>query len=404
MAHPSDSPLPSGALRADVVDLRDERDGAALFRGLHALERNARRRRVYDRLAAAEERHAALAAARLLNAGVVPPPFRPSVRVRVLLAWARAFGTVSVLPHVASMEDADADAYLRRFAAEGAGLAGALHAEERANADALAEFARRESGEAAKGVVLKVRRFVLAAVGATLFAISWMLARNAQVEGLVFGLLTGVWVGPVVHYALGKLVLPLLVGRVWCGWACWTAALLDQLPYPRSAGWGPNAVRQWRTVHLAVVVVGVSVLVFGFGYGAGAVGAHAVWWFVIGNALYWLVAVGLAVALRDNRAFCKYACPVAVILKTTSRPALVKFSGDPAACAGCASHACESVCPMNLRVADVVLAGARVGGGECIACLQCVAVCPPNALVPSFGFDLGGPDRLTERPPPARAV
>jgi polyferredoxin len=234
-------------------------------------------------------------------------------------------------------------------------------------------------------------------VGASLFAASVALARNAQIEGLVFGVLTGVVVGPVTHYLLGKLAVPLAAGRVWCGWACWTAALLDQLPYDRGITWPAGPRRPWRTAHLVAVVVGVAVLVLAFGYDRGAVGAHAVVWFVVGNLIYWTWAVALAVRHRDNRAFCKLACPVAVILRTTSRPALLKIAGDPEACQACASRACNAVCPMGVDVAETVLAGARVGGGECIACQQCLAVCPPNALAPSLRFDVAGPERLVAR-------
>lgn len=387
----------SAALHRDLADWRDERDGAALFEGLAALDRSARRRKVYARLAEAERRHAADAEARLRAAGVVPPAHRPSWRVRALLAWARVFGAVAVLPRVAAMEDADAAAYLRRLEHEGA--AAVPHGEERANADALAEFARRESGEAAKRLLLRVRRATIGVLGPALFAASALLARNAQLEGLVFGLLTGVVVGPVTHYLIGKLAVPLAAGRLWCGWACWTAALLDQLPYDRAAAWPRAPRRPWRTAHLVAVVVGVALLVLAFGYDRGAVGAQAVVWFVAGNLAYWALAVALAVRHRDNRAFCKLACPVAVVLRTTSRPALLKLAGDPAACAACASRACNAVCPMGVDVAATVLAGARVGGGECIACQQCLAVCPPNALAPTLRFDVAGADRLVVRPP-----
>ena len=391
----SKTPVATSAsqLDRDLADAVDEREGQALFEGLHRLDRNARRRRVFARLATAEARHAAAAEARVRAAGAAPPPYRPSWRLRFLLAWARLFGPVAVLPWVASMEDADAERYRRRAPS---GQPPPTPGEERANADALAEFARIEAGEAAKRLVLRIRRIVLPVVGGALFLISAVLMRNVQIEGLVFGLLTGVIVGPVVHYVIGKLAVPLAVGRVWCGWACWTAAVLDQLPFRRAAPWRPLRHRRLRTWHLGAVVVIVTALVLAFGYDRGAVGPHAAAWFLAGNAAYWALAVAMAVALRDNRAFCKYACPVAVLLRVTSRPALLKLTGDPAACAGCASRACTTVCPMGVDVPSVVAAGDRVGGGECIACLQCMAVCPPNALQPSIGFDATWTDRLVE--------
>ena len=375
---------------------RQEMDSAALFAGLAEIERNARRRRVYRRLAGIEARHAERFAAELARAGAPPPPFRPSPRTRWLLALARRLGTAAVLPRIARLERGDARAYLE------AREDWFPHDEERANALWLAAFATQEASEAAKKLLLRFRRAVIAAVGATLFLVSLLLVRNAQLEGLWFGLLTGVAVGPVVHYALGKLIVPLGAGRVWCGWACWTAALLDQLPHRQGAGWLPGPARHLRFVHFGASLALVAVLVVGWGYRGGAVGGDAAAWFLVGNVAYWAVAVTLAVTLRDNRAFCKYACPVSVVLRLTARPALVKVAGDAAACRACVSKACHTQCPMDIRVADYIESGTRLLSTECIVCQQCVAVCPPNTLRLSVGLDLGGLDLLEERP--ARAA
>jgi ferredoxin-type protein NapH len=206
----------------------------------------------------------------------------------------------------------------------------------------------------------------------------------------------------VLHYALGKLLIPLPFGRVWCGWACWTGALLEQLPYRKSAGWMPVSWRNARYVHAALSLALVAILVFGLNDRAGAVGPFAVRWFVIGNLAYWALGVALAVAVRDNRAFCKYICPVAVILKETARPSLLKIAGDAKACLECESRACMTLCPMDIRIDEYVKRGERVRSSECILCQQCVAICPPNTLRPSFGFDLGGVERLEERRPDRR--
>jgi len=375
-----------------LVHWRQEMESGALFAGLAGMERNARRRRAYLRLAEVEARHAAALASALSSAGVALPVFRPGARTRWLLALARRFGTTAVLPRIARMEARDAAAY------EGFPVEGAPFAEERANASWLAGFAEEESAEAAKRLLLRVRRGVIAVVGGALFLTSLLLLRNAQLEGLWFGLLTGVFVGPVVHYALGKLVVPLVAGRVWCGWACWTAALLDQLPYRHGDGWVAGPARHVRWLHFGASLALVSALVLVFGYGGGAVGRDAAAWFLAGNVAYWIVGVALAVTLRDNRAFCKYACPVSVPLRLTARPALVKVAGDAAACRSCVSQACATVCPMDLRVPEYVAAGRRVLASECIACLQCVAVCPPNTLRLTVGCDLGGEDLRQERP------
>ena len=42
------------------------------------------------------------------------------------------------------------------------------------------------------------------------------------------------------------------------------------------------------------------------------------WLFLAGNALYYLVGIVFAFMFQDNRAFCKYLCPITVFLKPMS--------------------------------------------------------------------------------------
>jgi ferredoxin-type protein NapH len=251
------------------------------------------------------------------------------------------------------------------------------------------------NSEQLKKIILKIRRFTILLVGLGLFTVSVLLERNVQLEGLVFGALTGVTLGAVTHYLL-KLFLTLLFGRVWCAWACWTGALLDQLPYRKSAGWLTGGWSGLRYLHFALSCL-LVLLVFKLGFESGALGSSAVVWFVVGNVAYWGFGVVLAVALHDNRAFCKYACPVSVVLKLVARPALLKISGDSKTCLECQSKACTTLCPMDIQIPEYIGSGMRLCSSECIACLQCVAICPPNTLKLSIGFDYSAQERLEAR-------
>lgn len=229
------------------------------------------------------------------------------------------------------------------------------------------------------------RRLVFFVIGAGLFAISVTTQRNVQIEGLFFGLLAGVLQGAVIHYLLGKIGGPILFGRVWCGWACWIGMTLDLLPYKHGGG---NFARPWtwlRYGHFALSLALVGIVWFGLGFHGGALGATAIIWFLLGNALYYVIAIGLAFALRDNRAFCKYVCPVTVPLKLMSRFALLKVKGDPARCDN--DRACVAVCPMDIRINDYTKLGARVLSTECILCQDCINACNNRALSLSFGWD-----------------
>jgi ferredoxin-type protein NapH len=64
--------------------------------------------------------------------------------------------------------------------------------------------------------------------------------QNMQLEGLFFYFCTGVFSVAIIHYSIAKLFGPLIFGRGFCGWACWTAMVIDLLPYHRSKGWIPG--------------------------------------------------------------------------------------------------------------------------------------------------------------------
>jgi polyferredoxin len=248
------------------------------------------------------------------------------------------------------------------------------------------------------------RRLTLFLVGAFLVGFAVLVGQeNSQLEGFFFGLLTGSVGMGVIHYFIAKLIGPVLFGRLWCGWACWTVMVLDLLPFKRPAGRLPGKWPQGlRYAHFGLSLALVLGLYFLLDFRGGAEGRTAVVWFLIGNAAYYALGITLAYALKDNRAFCKYVCPVAVPLKLTSRFALLKITGDAAKCNDC--DACEKLCPMDVRISDYVLSGKRVLATECSLCQTCITVCARDALKLGFGFDLGGQDLLRERAPKSPAV
>jgi len=240
------------------------------------------------------------------------------------------------------------------------------------------------------------RRVSLLLVGTFLLVfVAWIGMENMQIEGLFFGLLGGFYQAAVVHYMIAKLFGPLLFGRLWCGWACWTVMVLDLLPFQRSPGRLPGKWGWLRYAHFALSFGLVLVMWFAFGYRSGASGASAMAWYVAGNAFYYLAGIGLAYALKDNRAFCKYLCPVSLPLKLTSRFSLLKIAGRSDRCTSC--RACEKMCPMDIRIPDYIQNGQRVLSTECSLCQTCITVCSKDALKLSFGKDLGGIEMLRVR-------
>ena len=217
------------------------------------------------------------------------------------------------------------------------------------------------------------RRIAQFLVGAYMLVyLGLMCNENMQIEGFWYYLFTGVFEAATIHYAVAKIFGPLIFGRGWCGFACWTAMILDLLPYkipqqPRKK-WG------WiRYVFFVLSLIFVSGL---FLAQVKNMEQIMFWLFLIGNSLYYIVGIFLAFALKDNRAFCKYICPITVFLKPASYFSLLRIKCDKSKCVSCGK--CKKVCPMNVDVTDN--SRKRKNGTECILCLECKNICPKNAL------------------------
>lgn len=145
------------------------------------------------------------------------------------------------------------------------------------------------------------RIFVEFAVGLyLLIGVGLLQHENMQIEGFWYFLFLGIFSGATIHYAVAKIFGPLVFGRRWCGYACWTAMVLDLLPYKQPLH--PRKPFEWIRV---VVLVGSFALV------ASLMAAQVpdlsqlmFVFFIIGNILYYAVGIALAFALKDNRAFC----------------------------------------------------------------------------------------------------
>ena len=195
---------------------------------------------------------------------------------------------------------------------------------------------------------------------------------NMQIEGFWYYLFTGVFEAATIHYAVAKIFGPLLFGRGWCGYACWTAMVLDFLPYkiPQE----PRKKLGWiRYLTFAASLVFVAAL---FLTHVANIERIMFWAFIIGNALYYITGIGLAYAFKDNRAFCKYLCPITVFLKPMSYFSRMRITCDHEKCVSCGM--CRRVCPMNVDMLDD--SRKRENGTECIMCLECVKNCPKKAL------------------------
>jgi ferredoxin-type protein NapH len=221
----------------------------------------------------------------------------------------------------------------------------------------------------------------------------FMQRENMQLEETVFYgayfLTAGIFTRVLIHYAIAKVFGPLIWGRGFCGWACWTAAVLDWLPIKENR----KIPKGLTYLRIPVLVLSIAVpfllILMGYPYITKHINGDSSgliqtlkWeqflWFLAGNGLYYLSGIILAFVFRKKRAFCKVLCPVSLIMKATAGLAILKVSPTGKPCTHCGK--CNSTCPMDVDVQGFISRGEKVKSTECINCMQCSRTCPAGAI------------------------
>ncbi len=222
-----------------------------------------------------------------------------------------------------------------------------------------------------------------------------MQRENMQIEETVFYgayfFSTGIFTRVLIHYAIAKVVGPIIFGRGFCGWACWTAALLEWLPIKE------NRKIPKKLTYFRIPVLIISLLIpficisLGYDYinnhikdgeiiGLVQKGKyHQFLWFAAGNLIYYIVGIAAAFIFKKKRAFCKIICPVSLVMKLPSKAAVTKKRPSENRCIECGK--CSAICPMDVEVMEYIKKGEKVESTECIGCNLCSKACPVKAII-----------------------
>ena len=208
---------------------------------------------------------------------------------------------------------------------------------------------------------------------------------NLQIEEtvvyFVYFVNSGVFTRVLIHFAIAKVFGPLIFGRGYCGWGCYTAALLEWLPIKEN-----NKIPEKFTyVRIPVLILSLLIPFFliqnGYDYMTAHINlpkADQFIWFLASNAIYYIIGIALAIIFKKKRAFCKVWCPVSLVMKLPTKLSLVKMKPSGEKCIECGR--CDKQCPMDIDVKEYIKSGRKVSSSECILCGDCKTNCPVNAI------------------------
>jgi len=192
----------------------------------------------------------------------------------------------------------------------------------------------------------------------------------------------------IPYYALGTIsAFGLFIGRAVCAFICpfgFFQELLYRIsPWKNENAGLPGGFRyiKWANLLILVLIVPLTGLAQGFCAwvcpsglimaGIPIISANADLRASIGVTFYWKAALALAFVLyfmREKRAFCRYICPLGLILGLFNRISLLQIKLDKKSCVNCSL--CQKKCPMGIDPRK------SVNSIECIKCGDCVRICP----------------------------
>ena len=204
----------------------------------------------------------------------------------------------------------------------------------------------------------------------------------------------------LVFFLIGTL-LTAIFGRFFCGWACHIVALQDLCRWMLlKIGIHPKPLRS-RALLFVPGIAFVYMFLWPVAYrlwdgddfsSGGAEWTTTGFWDTFPPwpiaAMTFLVCGFAIVYFLGSKGFCTYACPYGALFGLVDKvaPGRIRVTD---ACEGC-GH-CTATCSSNVQVAAEVRDYGQVVDSGCMKCLDCVSVCPKDALYFGFGAPTWSP-------------
>jgi ferredoxin-type protein NapH len=202
----------------------------------------------------------------------------------------------------------------------------------------------------------------------------------------------------IPYYAIGTLAaIGAIFGSATCGYVCpfgfFQEILHSISPWKTNKSALPRSFRYTKWGVFIVLVILVPALGIAQGFcawlcpsgtifaGLPLIGANEGLRTSIGVTFYWKLALSILIILyvmREKRAFCRYLCPLGLMLGFFNKISLYQIKLDKNKCTTC--KACQKSCPMGLDLPK------EINSIDCIKCGECIPACPSKFNALSKGF------------------
>ncbi len=200
-------------------------------------------------------------------------------------------------------------------------------------------------------------------------------------------------------FMLGLVVATSIAGRFFCSWGCHILAMQDLCAWIlKKLGIRTRPIRSRLLLwvpSLAVVYLFVWPQLLRLIRGQALPSLHVVtdpdgWTSFttndllrsfpgLGMTLFTFAICGFVIIyFLGSRSFCSYACPYGAIFAAADRLAPLRIIVGPGECSQCGL--CVASCPSSIRVVEEVQQFGTVMSSNCMKDLDCVSVCPTDAL------------------------
>lgn len=219
----------------------------------------------------------------------------------------------------------------------------------------------------------------------------YMLRRFRQIVQIVFlgifvfllvkallGRTLGSWT-PLLIMTLTTTILTLVLGRVWCGWACPLGTILYWVRFKGAIERGNRLSKRWLLIKYVLLFLILAAALLDL------VRPVADWMdrnpVARPTVIILILAAGVGLNLVAHLSWCRYLCPlggaVALLSKIAPMQRIVRTH-----CNDCS--VCVDACPMGTVDPRH---GFVSDPGECTVCMDCLTACTSS----SNGFRFTGP-------------